>query len=158
MGWANRLEWSSLCALFVRHWMIWLQVCCVSCEHNGMIQTLIVTQNGALHLMPLCEFNQGNAMLMRLPPRCCCDLAGSYRGEKKIRCESKYRRSQRIRKEEYKAKAHLWVIPWGLYVISPFLDTDGKQKHLGWIYSCLLQRLQNDYILAAWSWHPELKP
>lgn len=74
-----------------------------------MIQTLNVTQSEALHLMPLCEFNQGNAMLMRLWH---FHLVVVIREEatevRKISCESKYRKSQQNeKKEEYKAEKHL---------------------------------------------------
>lgn len=75
-----------------------------------MIQTLNVTQSEALHLMPLCEFNQGNAMLMRLWHfhLVIVVIREETTEVRKISCESKYRKSQQNeKKEEYKAVKHL---------------------------------------------------
>lgn len=95
--------------------------CSISCEHRrGMIQTLNVSQSAALHLMPLREFNQGNAALARLrrsPPCCCCCCRRSVVAPEEasevrnISCESKYHKSQKAREkeEEYKGDKRLWV-------------------------------------------------
>lgn len=59
--------WDRMCKQMGVHWRnfalsllysglpLTTQLCLVSGEHSGMIQTLNVTQSGALHLMPLCE-------------------------------------------------------------------------------------------------------
>lgn len=87
--------------------------CSVSCEHHrGMIQTLNVSQSAAPHLMPLREFNQGNAALARLrrsPPCCCCCRRSVVAPEeasevRNISCESKYHKSQRHEKRRRNTK------------------------------------------------------
>lgn len=62
---------------------------------------------------------------------------------RKISCESKYRKSQQNeKKEEYKAVKHLWVIQWGFYVTSRFLDSDGNKSIHDEYIPVLLQCLQ----------------